>query len=114
MRGCLCPGHCRAGNGRTLALLLAQRGWGLIRLGRFAQAEAAFARCRACYEELAVAPPPEFGTDPLAGLALLAHIVGDYPRALALGPGGWQLIAHGSAFNPAELQGLGVPDSLLP
>ncbi|MBE2201251.1 MAG: hypothetical protein IAE79_21735 [Anaerolinea sp.] len=27
--------------------------------------------------------------------------------------GSWQVIAHGSAFDPAELRGLGVPDSVL-
>jgi hypothetical protein len=27
--------------------------------------------------------------------------------------GSWQVIAHGSAFNPAELQALGIPDSVL-
>lgn len=27
---------------------------------------------------------------------------------------GWQVIAHGSAFNPAELQEQGIPNSLLP
>jgi hypothetical protein len=39
---------------------------------------------------------------------------GGFTAYLAQGPDGWKLIAHGSAFNPAELQGLGVPDSLLP
>lgn len=27
---------------------------------------------------------------------------------------GWQVIAHGSAFNPAELAALGIPESVLP
>jgi predicted small secreted protein len=70
----------------------------------------------------------EIGWDTTGFTAATEAINGDYARVrvestdppggftafLAQGPDGWKLIAHGSAFNPADLQGMGVPDSLLP
>ncbi|MBE7471217.1 MAG: hypothetical protein DPW09_20160 [Anaerolineae bacterium] len=69
----------------TLAHLLVYLGWSHIRLGRLDQAQTAFARSRQIYTNLAATPPPGFGTDPLLGLGLLAHIWGDYAQASQLG-----------------------------
>ena len=70
---------------RTLALLHVCQGWNYIRLGRFEQARQSYEHGQAIYGELGTEPPLGFGTDPVIGLALLAHIVGNYNEALKLG-----------------------------
>jgi hypothetical protein len=70
----------------------------------------------------------EIGWD-ITGFAAETQVVdGDYARVLISSsnpPGGftaymikkggaWTVAAHGSAFNPAELSALGIPDSVLP
>lgn len=78
----------------TLAHALVYQGWSHIRLGQLDQAHTAFTRSRQIYTDLDAGPPPGFGTDPLLGLGLLAHIWGDYPQATQLGQTAYQVHAQ--------------------
>jgi ATP/maltotriose-dependent transcriptional regulator MalT/predicted ATPase len=64
-----------------LALMRVLLGWNYIRLGRFEDARVVFERSQAMYQQLAMELFRGFGTDPLGGLALLAHIQGHYTEA---------------------------------
>lgn len=69
----------------TLAALLNQFGWLSIRLGRLAEAQSALERSCELFEQWQSAPIPGLGTDPLATLATLANVRGDYAKARQLG-----------------------------
>ena len=69
----------------ALTLLHVLQGWNYIRLGRFDNAQIAFKQSQTLYQNLGIEPPPGFGTDPVPGLALLAHTIGNYAEALNLG-----------------------------
>lgn len=69
----------------TLAILLTFLGWDYVRLGRLEDAQTMFERGRAIFSNLATPPPEGFATDPLNGLALVAHILGNYAEATRLG-----------------------------
>lgn len=65
--------------------MLVLLGFHYVRLGWFENARAVFERSQAIFHGLDVSPPPGFGTDPLVGLGLLAHIFGNYGEAEKLG-----------------------------
>lgn len=60
-------------------------GWYGIRLGQFEQAGAALEKANTQYAALGLPPPPGLGSDPSAGLAILAVLRGDFNLALRLG-----------------------------
>ncbi|MEW5961476.1 MAG: NB-ARC domain-containing protein, partial [Chloroflexota bacterium] len=68
----------------TLAVALTFLGWDYVRLGRLESAQTMFERGQAIFTSLDVPPPQEFGADPLNGLALVAHILGNYAEATRL------------------------------
>lgn len=76
----------------------------------------------------AIASLEEIGWDVEGFTAEMEAVAGDYARVRIDSvnpPGGftayvqkqdddWEVIAHGSAFNPEELKALGIPDGILP
>ena len=69
----------------TQAQLWACLGWYGVRLGAFEQASRSFETARNLYERIHTPPPDHLGSDPPAGLAVLAVLRGDYAAAVALG-----------------------------
>ncbi len=69
----------------ALAVLLVERGWFNIRLGRIAEAKEALEESRRIWSEHAVPPVAGFATEPLTPLAIVAMIEGDYDGAERLG-----------------------------
>ncbi|HMN26961.1 MAG TPA: hypothetical protein PKE45_02310, partial [Caldilineaceae bacterium] len=69
---------------QTRAFFLTMQGWNFIRLGRFDEAQQLFNESHAFWQQTATQPPPGFGTDPANGLALVAHLNGNYATAIAL------------------------------
>jgi ATP/maltotriose-dependent transcriptional regulator MalT len=83
-----------------LAALLNQFGWLSIRLGRLAEAQSALERSCELFEQWQSAPLPGLGTDPLATLATLANVRGDYAKARQLGAAAQQRNERrGDPFN---------------
>ena len=68
---------------QLVAICHAFLGWCYIRLGQFHESIASSERSEAIYAELGMDPPPGFGTDPLPGLGLAHHILGNYEQAVA-------------------------------
>jgi ATP/maltotriose-dependent transcriptional regulator MalT len=69
----------------ALALVLVQLGWSYIRLGQLEAAQTALEQGAAIHRRSRILPPPDFATDPLTALGVLANIRGDYAKAAAIG-----------------------------
>lgn len=76
-------------------MILADLGWGYIRLGQVDQAEAAFKQAQAIYQRLGVPPTLGYITNPQQGLAIIALIKGNYVEAE-------QLAQHARLVSEAE------------
>jgi predicted ATPase/DNA-binding NarL/FixJ family response regulator len=75
----------------ALAGLFVMLGGLYIRLGRLEEAKTVLERSQAIFNDLAMPPPPGFGTDPLTHLGILANVCGDYSEAARLGEKSRQL-----------------------
>ncbi|RIK36995.1 MAG: hypothetical protein DCC55_25585 [Chloroflexi bacterium] len=70
---------------QSLALVLNFLGYTQLRNGRLEEAKTTLSRSQAIYERLQSSPPSGFGTNPLAGLGMLANTEGRYAAASAIG-----------------------------
>ena len=68
----------------ALARLGAPYGWALLRLGRLHEAADCLRTSQRIYDEMEMAPPKGFGTDPICALAFVIFLQGDYATALEL------------------------------
>lgn len=75
------PGHQRD---LALAQILCHQGWLCIRLGDFAKAAMVLQRSRDLCVQLGVQPHTLIYGDPAVPLAIVRHVQGDFPGALAL------------------------------
>lgn len=69
----------------ALAILFVYLGWLYIRLGALDKAKDALKRCQTISANLALPPPPGYGTDPDAPLSLIHSMQGEPDVALHLG-----------------------------
>ncbi len=69
---------------QSTAAYLSYLGWCYIRLGRLQESVDRFERSEALYDESGTQPPLQSEAEPLAGMALAHHVLGNYAQALSI------------------------------